>query len=62
MQHSEQEREPLCIEADGQPARHRALHGVDERLDFDQQRTRAFERCDNRGSGHRLRVMRQKNR
>ena len=61
MQHCEQERQPLCVEADGQSARHRALHRVDERLDFDQQRTRAFERRDNCGSGHGLRVMRQKN-
>ena len=62
VQHREQQREPLRIEADGKTAGHRALDGIDERLNLDQQRTRAFERRDNRRSRHRLGMMRQEDR
>ena len=48
VQHSQQQREPLRVEAHGEALRHAALDGVDQRLDLDQQRPRAFERGDDR--------------
>ena len=44
VQHREQHREAVALEADRQPPRARRLRGVDQRLDLDQQRPRAFQR------------------
>ncbi len=62
VQHGEQQREPLRIETHRQTFRHAALHRVDERLDLDEQRPRALEGRDDRGSGDALAVLRQEQR
>ncbi len=61
VQHRQQHGQPLRIKPDGQPARI-AVRGIDQRLDFDEQRPRAFLRHHHAGSGHVLPMLRQKKR
>jgi hypothetical protein len=62
MQYRQQHRQPVLFEADRQPARTRRLRSVDQRLDLDQQRPRAFLGTQHAGTGHVERMLREEQR
>ena len=62
VQHREQHREAVLLEAHGEPPRIGRVRRVDQRLDLDQQRPRALERREHARAGDGTRVLREKER
>src|SRR6266540_1760442 len=62
VQHREQHREAVLLQAHRQPPRVGRVRRVDQRLDLDQERPSAFLRDQNAGAGHLAVVLRKENR
>src|SRR5690606_12769767 len=62
MQHRQQHGEAIVFEPDAEPARIGHMGGIDERLDLDQQRPRAFLRHQHAGSRHLALALREEQR
>jgi hypothetical protein len=60
VQHGEQHGEAVGLEADRQAARVRRVRRIDQRLDLDEKRARAFQRRQHAGAGDGFRVLRKK--
>ncbi|MNN02734.1 hypothetical protein D3C81_1154020 [compost metagenome] len=62
VQHRQQQRQPVLLQAHRQPARVGHVGGVDQRLDLHQQRARALLRHQHARTGHGLLMLRQEQR
>ena len=60
LEHREQQRQPLLIDAAGHPARGAVGARADQRLDFDENRPRALDRAEHRRTGRVDRALGEK--